>query len=68
MGCRQGREVGGGGGGEDNTSTIPVERNHLHNFMKAVFVRLDGFIKAQQPRWNVILNDGLGYKAGNMSG
>lgn len=38
--------VEGGQGWENNTAAIPVERNHLHNFMKAVFVRSDGSIKA----------------------
>lgn len=36
----------GGQGWGNNTAAIPVERNHLHNFMKAVFVRSDGSIKA----------------------
>ncbi len=37
--------VRGGQGWGNNTAAIPVERNHLHNFMKAVFVRSDGSIK-----------------------
>lgn len=36
---------GGSGIEGNNTATLPVERNHLHSFMKAVFVRSDGSIK-----------------------
>lgn len=37
-------EAGCSGQG-NNAATLPVERNHLHSFMKAAFVRLDGSIK-----------------------
>lgn len=48
--CREDRgKTGRGWGGQgwgNNTTAIPVERNNLHNFVKAVFVRSDGSIKA----------------------
>lgn len=36
----------GGQGLGNNTAVLSAERNHLHNFMKAAFVRSDGSIKA----------------------